>query len=295
MKKVIAVLMLFTTLVSMSLVSNAGTAFRIKKGTPVIDGKLDAMYRESPAMPLSNNPGTIGGGDNPDGGKSVVKESDAYALWDNDYLYFYIVAWDNTLMDTDTVSLAFNIGEFYMFNINFKSSDFGVSDNDSGKFDLEGCQIVGGLNTEGGYLYVEARIAMSAEKKASAIGSGKQFGFHWVYWNDINGDGTSDNYSVSANFKDDSLFLSANKATATGNVTNDTGRDIYGSTGTAVPPYTAEYIPPKYSGGNNNNNNNDNNNGGNKNPQTADGIAVVGAVALCAAAAAVILIKKKRA
>lgn len=291
MKKVIAILMLLATLVSMSLVSNAGTAFRIKKGTPVIDGKLDAMYRESPAMPLSNNPGAIGQGDTT-GGKHVAKSSDAYALWDDNYLYFYIVAWDDTLMDSDAIALAFNIGEFYMFDIKFKTDDYGLYDNDASRFDLENCQIVGGLNTEGGYLYVEARIALSAEKKSAALGSGKQFGFHWVFWNDVDGDGSHDNCSLSSDFRVDNLFLSANKATATGNVTNDAGQDIYGSTGTAVPPYTAEYTPSTDDGGNNNNNNN---NGGNKNPQTADGIAVVGAVALCAAAAAVILIRKKRA
>ncbi len=296
MKKITAILLLLASLVALTLsVSAASPRIDVKKGTPTLDGKLDNLYLDSAVVELGENNGITGNlGSSTPAGTEVINNGKAYFLWDKDYLYMYAVVWDNdTLCNEDCIAIMFNINSVLKtVSVTFANEN-GSIEADEAMFDPSNCQAVVGTNTESKYHFAEIRIALTAELKSN-LGSGKEFGFHWIYWNkdDKKTDLGNSTGGSAADWGKGQTFLKfkGTDAAGSGNATNAQGQEIYSSTA-AVPAEKAYMTASGTTAGNNNNNNN----GGNKNPQTADGIAVVGAVALCAAAAAVILIKKKRA
>ena len=294
MKKLTAILLLLASLVALTLsVSAASPRIEVKKGTPTLDGKLDNLYLDSAVVELGENNGITGNlGSGTPAGAEVINNGKAYFLWDKDYLYMYAVVWDTTtLCNEDLIAVLFNINsQLKALNVTFANENGSIEATEE-MFDPSNCQAVVGTNTESKYHFAEIRIALTAELKSN-LGSGKEIGFHWVYWNkdDKKTDLGNSTGGSAADWGKGQTFLKfkSTEATGSGNATNAQGQEIYSSTA-AVPAEKAYMTASGTTAGDNSNN------GGNKNPQTADGIAVVGAVALCAAAAAVILIKKKRA
>lgn len=302
MKKITAILLLLASLVALTLSASAAASPRleVKKGTPTMDGKLDNLYLDSLMVELGENNGVIGNlGAGAPAGSEVINNGKAYFLWDKDYLYMYAVVWDTTtLCDEDSIAIMFNINSVLKtVSVTFGNENGSIEASEE-MFDPSNCQAVVGTNTESKYHFAEIRIALTSELKSN-LGSGKEFGFHWIYWNkdgqtDL-GNSTGGAAADWGNKGQTFLKFKSTEAVGTGNAVNGDGQEIYSST--AAVPAEKAFMTASGTTADNGNNNNDNkgNNGGNNNPQTADGIAVVGAVALCAAAAAVILVKKKRA
>ena len=93
MKKVasfILAAMLASTLTA--TVSAKAVSTDIKNGTPVLDGKLDDIYKESASFTLENKGFYMWG----NGVKDQCGDATAYFLWDSKYLYICVVADDST-------------------------------------------------------------------------------------------------------------------------------------------------------------------------------------------------------
>ncbi len=71
---------------------------KVLKGTPVVDGKLDDIYKQSGTLSIDSSMYIWGTKD-----KSKAT-SISYYLWDNDYLYVCTVVQDTTIVDTGIVS-----------------------------------------------------------------------------------------------------------------------------------------------------------------------------------------------
>ena len=240
MKKLTAILLLLASLVALTLsVSAASPRIEIKKGTPTLDGKLDNLYLDSQVVMLGENGNVTGNlGSSAPAGTEVINNGKAYFLWDKDYLYMYAVVWDNdTLCNEDCIAIMFNINSVLKtVSVTFANEN-GSIEADEAMFDPSNCQAVVGTNTESKYHFAEIRIALTAELKSN-LGSGKEFGFHWIYWNkdDKKTDLGNSTGGSAADWGKGQTFLKfkSTEATGSGNATNAQGQEIYSSTA-AVP------------------------------------------------------------
>ncbi len=132
MKKILALTALLAAVSMVSALPAAAatvTADAIKKGTPVIDGELDDVYRESAQFLLDD--ADIGAVYSTYTGE-YDHTAGAHFLWDEDYLYMYIYVQDDDTLThgedyikengngawmNDAVETWFVIDEEYMFKV----------------------------------------------------------------------------------------------------------------------------------------------------------------------------------
>ena len=96
MKK-LAVLFLIVALAVSFMVpaAAAGATYEAKKGTPVVDGKLDDIYKQSGNVTVSNDTNVIW-----KTGTPPTVSGTTYFLWDDKYVYFCTVVNDATPTNT---------------------------------------------------------------------------------------------------------------------------------------------------------------------------------------------------
>lgn len=281
MKKIIALLLIVTTIMVLALSANADVQGNVKKGTPTIDGNLDNLYKSS--LCLKGHPDYVGGGDGDKSSVIAANELEVYCLWDASALYFFVVCYDATIGSGDRITF------MPVMNSTVKTVTITPSTGDveySDAYDTAASHVMSGENREKGYVWCEAKLVITDEFKSSILFANNTIQFHLAYWNDINNDGADDNFTTTGFFNNHHIKLIGTAATGTGNADipagNGAGQTGGGNTTTGGGANTN----PGDNGGNNNNNNP---------PQTSDSIVIVSAVALCAAAAAVIIAKRKRA
>ena len=97
MKKLITGIAALLIVAAALPVSANGTS--VKNGTPVLDGKLDDIYKESASVELENFGFYVDGSTGID--KESTKGTTAYFLWDEDYLYLCVAVVDDTATKTE--------------------------------------------------------------------------------------------------------------------------------------------------------------------------------------------------
>lgn len=93
--KSISIFLIIMFICALSVSAASKPTVNIKRGSAVIDGKIDDIWQYAEDMPLDRvNPAIEGG---------VMTEARVYAkmLWDDEYLYILMVANDNTKFNTE--------------------------------------------------------------------------------------------------------------------------------------------------------------------------------------------------
>ena len=93
MKKIITGIAALLIAAAAIPVSAAGTT--VKNGTPVIDGKMDDIYKQSASVEIENFGFYITGKTDED--VTANKGTTVYYLWDENYLYICAEVVDNTV------------------------------------------------------------------------------------------------------------------------------------------------------------------------------------------------------
>ena len=288
MKKVIALLLTVIFVFAMTISAFAdgmGTQVftgqgNVKKGTPVIDGKLDDLYTDS--LILGGHPDYTGKFLDTGDVSSIVSQDKlfVYALWDASALYFFVVCYDPTIGSGDRVSFmpVFNSN---VCNVDISLASGEVHFGDYGGYNESASHILSGVNGDKGYTWVEAKLVLSDDVKGGVLYANNPVQFHAAYWNDINNDGADDNYSTTGFFAQHHVKLVGSAAAGTaGSSVEIAAGDNGGQTNPDTTPVNPHPVNPQP---------------GPNPPQTSDSIVIVSAAALCAAAAAIIIAKKKRA
>lgn len=117
MKKSIALVFALILMILCAIPSFAVDA-KVLKGTPVVDGKLDEIYKQSGMLSVDKSKYVYGLQ-----GKSNAS-SVSYFLWDNEFLYVCTVVQDDTILDTGIVSnwMADSVEMWIMLSAKTKSS-----------------------------------------------------------------------------------------------------------------------------------------------------------------------------
>ena len=166
MKKLIALALTLVMAVAMFVPAAADDSDIILKGTPVVDGVVDAMYEGSATYTVEDvNPGFYGWGE--DAGATFAVAS---FLWDENFIYLVVDVKDETLVNTgrrspmddkwqnDGVEIIFDNEYKWRLRANV-DGDFDLHDTDAVPYDFSKCQFAYNVGTDG--YVVEFAIPMN--------------------------------------------------------------------------------------------------------------------------------------
>ncbi|MBE6612211.1 MAG: hypothetical protein E7632_06945 [Ruminococcaceae bacterium] len=203
MKKLFVFLMAFAMVLSLSA-SVSAADYSAKKGTPVVDGKLDEIYLQSGSVVVDAHGKEVWiKGDN--GGKSDVK-STTWMLWDDSYIYFACEAKESTVVDTGILNGweadAFEVWVNYNGTLDKVSLDaFATKVYGNGAIVPQDKCLYAAAQTDDGYI-VELAIPVGDYKAGASIGFSVQI-------NDCIDKGAANIGCWGSQKADDNLILSA--------------------------------------------------------------------------------------
>lgn len=186
MKKISVLLVALMLLTTLLAIPADAASITVKKGTPVIDGKLEGIWADGPKLTIEEF------GANPN--CTVTDETYANILWDDEYLYLGVEVHDTDITDYSgivvfaTFSDPTRMGAFVMETFTLDSTGEIVSDSrDSGSsyiaHDINMCYAASSVDADNDVYTIEFAIALKE------ISPGTSFGFHVQVSQDIDNSG----------------------------------------------------------------------------------------------------------
>ncbi len=172
--------------VAMTCASSADD--QILYGTPTVDGEVDDLYLQSLEIPLD----TVGEG-------CTITRGTTYILWDNDYIYFCAVSYENPTGES-AIGFFFRDDTYQSIAVSSSGDIIACTEGSDCTFDINTSKCA--AKTYDGYYVVELAVSFQS------VTQGKTIGYHTCYFDNY----SQYTYSYGGHFFNNNFTLSTKSA-----------------------------------------------------------------------------------